>query len=314
VNKAQSVAISYSPVLIVIPAFNAGRYIKQTLLSILNSSFRDFVVVVVNDGSSDDTENEVRSVNDNRIVLVSRCNSGMSSSRNYGIELINSEFIALCDADDIWHPQKLELQIGLLSADCNVGLCYTEFVKYFDGGDTQDFLESKVVLEIDENLSGHIYHKMLLTNWALPSSVVFRRSLWDKLGPFLCDDQQTDDWEYFVRASLQFSFAKLKSPLVLYRQPSSSLSRRVPKYNVTELMRQSFIDKYGLVSPQGNNCDADQLAFRRYISNKGFFDIQLSRGGFFLGFFGLIHLLIFKKNKFSTLVTLVKSIKCRLVG
>lgn len=299
---------------VVVPAFNAGCYIKQTVLSILTSSFRDFVVIVINDGSTDNTESEVRSISDERVILVSQKNSGMSASRNYGIDLVDSEFVALCDADDLWHPRKLELQIDLMSSNKDLGLCYTEFENYYDGDDTHQFNDSSVSSEVDVTLSGYVYHKMLLTNWALPSSVIFRRSLWKRLGPFLCNDHQTDDWEYFVRASLEFKFAKIKSSLVLYRQPPVSLSRKISVINSTELMRQSFIDKYGLVSPQGYECDIDQLKLRQYIGNKSFFDTQLSRGNFRVGFFGLINMFYVDARKWSTFVTLIKSLRRRLFG
>ena len=188
-----------SRVAVIIPAYNAEQYIQKTILSRLTSNFRDYVLVVVNDGSIDSTEQKMRDIYDERIILVNRPNSGMSASRNYGIGLVDSEFIALCDADDLWHPKKLELQLKLMLTDTGIGFCYTEFSKYY-GGDTQQFYQSTVDDKIDNALSGYIYHKMLLTNWALPSSVIFRRALWNSLGPFLCYDHQTDDWEYFVRA------------------------------------------------------------------------------------------------------------------
>lgn len=299
-------------VAIVVPAFNAESYIQETLLSILSSTFRDFVLVVVNDGSTDRTESIVREIKDDRVILINRANAGMSSSRNYGIDLVDSEYIALCDADDLWHPRKLELQIGVMSSGVETDFCYTGFNKYFDGDDLLGFQQSQVTDEIDQSLSGYIYHKMLLTNWPLPSSVVFRRSLWNALGHFLCLDHQTDDWEYFVRASRLFKFAKLKSRLVLYRQPQISLSRRIPEKNSTEEMRASLIARFGLTSPQGSVVDAVELKRRMYVGMINYFDLHVSRGNFLDGASGFLKLLATHPNKTATIVKCAKSLRRRI--
>ena len=98
-------------VAVVIPAYNAERYVHDTVRSVLNSSYENISVVVVNDGSTDRTEEEVNRIKDERLVVINRANEGMSASRNFGIDAFDSEFIALVDSDDIWHPRKIELQI-----------------------------------------------------------------------------------------------------------------------------------------------------------------------------------------------------------
>lgn len=296
---------------IVIPAFNAAGFILETLHSVLDSSYSDISVVVVNDGSTDGTEDIVRTIADDRVILFNRDNFGMSASRNFGINSSESEFIALLDSDDIWHPRKIELQIGLMERYPEIGLCFSEFSKYY-GGDISDFSAASVTDEIDPDLSGFVYHKMIMTNWALPSSVLFRRSLWEEIGPFLCQDQQTDDWEYFVRASRFFKFAKIKSSLVLYRQPLNSLSRRVPEVNSTEMMRNSLIERFGLYGPQGELVDQIELEKRRYIGVRNFCDLQLSRGDLFKGFRGFVDLFIHYDRKLATALTFAKSCRRRV--
>lgn len=298
---------------VVIPSFNAENFILETLHSVLDSSYSDISVVVVNDGSTDGTEDIVKRISDDRVVLFNRNNSGMSAARNFGINSNESEFIALLDSDDIWHPRKIELQIGLMEQHPEIGLCFTEFSKYY-GGDISDFSAAPVTDEVDPGLSGFIYHKMIMTNWALPSSVMFRRSLWEKVGPFLCHDQQTDDWEYFVRASRYFKFAKIKSSLVLYRQPLNSLSRRVPEFNSTEMMRNSLIEKFGLYGPQGELVDQIELEKRRYIGIRNFCDLQLSRGDWFKGLRGFLDLFIRYDRKLATALTFAKSCRRRVLG
>lgn len=299
-------------VVVVIPAYNAADYVLETISSILASTFSDFLLVIINDGSTDDTSQVVRRIDDPRVRLIDRSNAGMSASRNYGINLFDSDFIALCDADDIWHPRKLELQLKVMRENLGVEFCFTEFSKYYGGG-VNGFNNAVVNDKLDANLSGYIYHKMLLTNWALPSSVVFTKRLWEELGPFLCEDHQTDDWEYFVRASRVARFAKLKSGLVLYRQPLRSLSRRVPLVNSTEKMRGSFIRKYGLVSPQGIKCDVKELHHRMYLGKRNFFDTHVYRGDFFKGLIGFGNMIAFENNRLATFITLLKSCRRKVI-
>ena len=300
-------------VLIVMPAYNAEHYILETLESALASTYKNIHIVVVNDGSTDRTAEIVESINDQRITLVNRTNSGMSASRNFGANTIDSDLIALLDSDDIWHPRKLELQIDYMQENTGVDFCYTGFKRYFGQGKNV-FLESDVSKDLDDDLSGYIYEKMLLDNWALPSSVLFTRSLWEKMGPFLCNDQQTDDWEYFVRASLSFRFAKLKSLLVLYRQLPNSLSRRVPKINSGEIMRESFVNKYGLRSPQGNMVDLAALDGRRYNRRIEFYDLHVNRGNFLKGAKGFLEVFLTHDKKTLTLSKFVKSTLHRLLN
>ena len=297
-------------VTVVIPAYNAESYIHETIRSVLDSTYEIIMVVVVNDGSTDRTEEEAKRLNDNRVVVINRINAGMSASRNVGIDAFDSEFIALVDSDDIWHPRKIELQIECMRNNPDIGLCFTEFEKYY-GDDFETFKNSQVNGELDECLTGYIFHKMLLTNWALPSSLLFRRSLWKEIGKFCCDDQQTDDWEYLVRASQSFKFAKLKSPLVLYRQPQTSLSRRIPKRNSTEEMRESLIDRFGLTSPQGVSVDTVELERRIYVGLINFYDAHVCLGDFREGSRGFFKLLVSHPNRIGTIVKFAKALRLR---
>ena len=261
---------------VVIPAYNAANLIGPTLESVLNTPYPDLEVIVVNDGSQDDTA-AVASSYGPRVRVITQKNAGMSASRNRGIQDSDSELIALVDSDDIWHPQKVMWQIAAFEAHPDHAYCFTEFTGW-NGGASVEFLSQPRSGVIDPGLTGWIYHKLLLTNWALPSSMMFRRQAWTTTGPFLCDDQQTDDWEYFVRASRSFKFLKLAEPFVLYRQHPGSLSRKVPARNTTEIMRESLIARYGMTSPDGANVNATELERRRYVGWSNFADAHSARG------------------------------------
>ena len=93
---------------IIIPLYNKEKDIKKTLKSVLNQSFEDFEIIIINDGSTDNSEEIVKSIIDKRIFLYTKNNEGVSIARNYGVEKATSGFIAFLDADDYWHPNHLE--------------------------------------------------------------------------------------------------------------------------------------------------------------------------------------------------------------
>ena len=93
---------------VIIPAYNAEKFIGETILSILNQSFKDLELIRVDDGSTDQTFRICNEIVDNRIQVYHRANSGVSNSRNFGAEKAKGTYLAFVDADDIWHPMKLE--------------------------------------------------------------------------------------------------------------------------------------------------------------------------------------------------------------
>jgi glycosyltransferase involved in cell wall biosynthesis len=103
---------------VIIPAYNAERFIGRTLSSALNQTFKDIEVIVVNDGSTDKTQLIVENfaVNDRRVRLFNTINRGVAMARNFGIENARGTYVAFLDADDLWHPTKIERQFNALSA------------------------------------------------------------------------------------------------------------------------------------------------------------------------------------------------------
>ncbi len=124
------VAISHTKqalVSVIVPSYNASRYISETLESVLSQTYRNFEVIVVDDGSKDNTPDIVADYarRDSRIRLVNQPNSGCGAARNRGIAEASGEFIAPLDADDVWYPQKLEKQVASLERNGeNWGLTY----------------------------------------------------------------------------------------------------------------------------------------------------------------------------------------------
>ena len=296
---------------IVVPAYNAEAFVAETVRSALSQTFADLQVTVIDDGSTDATA-ERAALGDARVRVISQQNRGMSRSRNRGIAETDSEFVALLDADDLWHPEKLRLQLDALQSRPDHDFCYTAF-DVWHGEPRPDFARQPRSGSVDEALSGWIYPHLILDNHALPSSVVWRRSAWNRLGGFLTDNQQTDDWEYLVRASTQHRFVRLAEPLVLYRQHPVSLSRRIPATNTTELMRADLIRRFGMSMPPGHEVDPQRLRDFQHRGWCNFADAHTARGDLGLSLRTFAHLLGRGPYRGRTLTKLGKSLFRRWV-
>lgn len=295
---------------VVIPAYNAEQYLAATIDSALSSTFKDLEVVVVNDGSADGTQAIAERFGD-RVRVINQSNAGMSTSRNRGIDSGDSEFIALLDSDDIWHPAKVAAQVRALEQRPEHGFSFTEFT-FWDGKGHENFAAEPRTGAVDAAFDGWVYHRLIVTNWALPSSVLFRRAAWRELGPFLCDDYKTDDWEYLVRASRHFRYVRLHEPMVLYRQHPHSLSQRVAAQPVGELMRDALIRKFGTASPDGQEVDRAALEWESYQGWSNFADAHCARGDLGNGLKAFAQLLARGPRRADTAVKLAKSLYRRI--
>ncbi|MEL4306297.1 glycosyltransferase family 2 protein [Methanococcoides sp. LMO-2] len=111
---------------VIMPVYNAEKYLKDAIESILNQSFKNFELLIINDGSNDKSKAIIESHNDSRIRLLNNEeNSGLAKVRNKGIYEAKGEYIAWLDADDISHPLRLEKQVKLLDSHPDVGICGT---------------------------------------------------------------------------------------------------------------------------------------------------------------------------------------------
>ena len=118
---------------IIIPAYNAEKYLESTIQSVINQTYTDWELIIINDGSNDGTLELISNFKDrdSRIKVFSYENAGVAHSRNRGIAKARGEYIAFLDADDLWTPNKLEMQLEALQNNLDVGVAYS-WVDYID--------------------------------------------------------------------------------------------------------------------------------------------------------------------------------------
>jgi glycosyltransferase involved in cell wall biosynthesis len=197
--------------------------------SLLNQTFDDFEAIVVNDGSSDETEKWVSQIENPKVKLISQENQGLAGARNMGIAHATGEYIAFLDADDLWEPTKLEKQVAVLEENPEVGLVYTWVALV----DEQGKFTGRI---FKNNAEGDVWNQLTEHNIVECGSVAMvRRSCFETVGVF---DQSlrsfVEDWDLWLRIASCYSFKVIKEPLVYYRQISTSASRN------WEAMEQSF--------------------------------------------------------------------------
>jgi glycosyltransferase involved in cell wall biosynthesis len=117
---------------IIIPTYNAGQYIEEALASVFAQSFQDFEVIIIDDGSTDDTAQKVKALSDPRILYVYKENQGPAIARNHGLNLVRGEYIAFLDVDDLWQPNKLEMHLNLMKNSPLMGMSFSWFQILFD--------------------------------------------------------------------------------------------------------------------------------------------------------------------------------------
>ena len=222
---------------VVIPSYNAARYVVTAVESVLAQTFKDYEILVVDDGSTDDTKEVLNKYGDS-IRYLYKPNGGVSSARNYGIEESRGKYVALLDADDFWMPEKLAKQIAVLEADENIGLCYASTEKVAENLQTVlGYIEAKTYED---------YCEALLLNLNIVagscSSAVVRRDVTQKTNGFDAEFSTCADWEYWLRLSLLTKFAPVAEYLVKYRVVAGSMSSDpfVSKRDTEGVLRKFF--------------------------------------------------------------------------
>jgi glycosyltransferase involved in cell wall biosynthesis len=208
-----------SKVAAIIPCFNHGRYLAEAVESVLAQTYSEVELVVVNDGSTDDTKAVASSFGE-RIRYLEHENRGLCASRNRAIEETESEYIAFLDADDRWQPEKLARQIPLLEADPRVGLVHTDGLICTEQGVGERILAAAE----PSSLSGELFERLLLGNPILGPSVVARRSCLDKVGLFDENLGGCGDWDLWLRICRRWKAAYVAEPLLLYRRHTEAVS------------------------------------------------------------------------------------------
>jgi hypothetical protein len=215
---------------VVIPAFNVAPYISEAVCSALDQTLRNIEVIVVDDGSTDATSkilDQIRSArDDSRLRIIKQDNGGLSAARNTGIRNARGSFIGFLDADDIWAPEKAELQIGLMRADDTIGISFS-YSEYL----TEDGDRTGSILFADQ-MEPSLHDMIRRNHVGNGSTPIVRRECFVIAGLFREELRSCEDYEMWCRILWMTPYRALclPKPLTLYRLRENSLSFNSMKF------------------------------------------------------------------------------------
>jgi len=220
------------PVSVVVPAYNAARFIDEALASVHAQTRRPAEIIVVDDGSTDDTAARARA---NGAVVVSQRNQGLSGARNTGIRHASQPWVALLDADDLWEPRKLELQWAAATLCPDAGVVFTDVTRFSAHGivDPSIFGRTKHYRAVRRTELGDgivrcerdsLQQAFVKENFFSPSAAMIRRDVLLAVGLFDTTVTHREDRDMWLRLLAVTDVAVVELPLMRYRVHGSGLS------------------------------------------------------------------------------------------
>jgi glycosyltransferase involved in cell wall biosynthesis len=245
---------------VVIATYNMGQYLPLAIDSVLNQTWSNLEVVVIDDGSQDDTREQMtRYEEDTRVRYFPTENRGQPRAKNRGLQESKGDFIAFCDADDLWQPHKLKVQIPYFE-NPEVGVVYSE-VSYIDQhGDPVD-------KEIPyERHSGAVTEKLVIKNFVPFGTAVIRKACIDKDGTFDESLPMGIDWDLWLRYSMNWQFQYVPEATYTYRIWPGQMSKNyIGRYKNAFLILEKFLE-------------ANPDALSKALQAKAWADMYVSRG------------------------------------
>ncbi len=241
---------------VVIPSWNARRWIAATIDSVLQQTQPVHEIIVVDDGSIDGTAEFLRSAYPS-VRVVRQANAGVSVARNRGIACAQGEWVAFIDADDIWLPDKLQRQLALVQERPEAQMVCSGWQSWTctDPAPPPALL-TQLANEPDDSArwggpSGWIYGDLLKACCVWTSTVVMHRDLLARTGGFDPALSIGEDLDLWLRASRLTPIARVPRPLALYRQHGANTTHRAPTVNHQAGVVKRAVARWGLASPDG---------------------------------------------------------------
>ncbi len=251
---------------VIMPAYNAEKFIREAIFSVLGQTYPSIELIIVDDGSSDTTPQILEEFS-GTINLIQQPNLGPAAARNRGVKEAKGELLAFIDADDVWHLEKISVQVEYLRNNPNIGICFGKKFEWLPNtqGDYPErphfnlnINSSKIVLED----SGWIYPRVLFSSIIHIVSALIKRNIWDGLEGMDEKLRCGEDYDFFIRASLVTEVAALDQYLSWYRKHPNSITYRArPEVDEANVVL-SAIRRFGVTGRDGARVDEKKLNSR----------------------------------------------------
>jgi glycosyltransferase involved in cell wall biosynthesis len=225
---------------VILCVYNGGNTIERTIESVLNQTFTEFELIIINDGSKDNTLEVISRFNDRRIQVLSYPNRGLATSRNRGLANATGDYISFIDADDLWSADKLESQAIALEENLKAAVAYS-WVDRIDQGD-------RIICRGGHHTAtGNVLAHLLLADITdSGSNALIRKLAFEEVGTYEESMSSGQDWDMAIRLAARYEFVVIPRSQVFYRASSSSISANVRRL---EAGCRKTIDRAFKISP-----------------------------------------------------------------
>lgn len=226
---------------VIIPTYNRAHLVGRAVRSVLAQTYQDFEVIVVDDGSVDNTQEMMKGFNEKGIIYIKHpSNKGVSAARNTGIKHAKGKYVAFQDSDDEWLPDKLEKQIRVFeNAKPDTGLIYTGMWRIKNN--RKKFIPGHAIKKREGNI-----HDILLERCFVGTpTTLIRKECFKRIGMFDENLRCADDWDMWIRISEHYAFAYIDEPLVIsHCQPDSISQDRDTGPKASEMILAKHYGKF----------------------------------------------------------------------
>jgi len=218
---------------VIIPTYNSAIYLPEAIESVLAQTYKDFEIIVIDDGSTDNTKDAVTPYLD-RIIFLDGPNGGPCKARNRGIQKSSSEYVAFLDADDMWYPDKLECQMAVFSENQHYDMVHSD--ASYSRKNTSE--EGRTWFSFKKHVKvGWIYSELLNECFIILSSVIVKRECLEKAGLF---DENVERWhgyDLYLRIAVESQIGLVNKPLFFRRIHESNRFYSDPLSEVKSLIK-----------------------------------------------------------------------------
>lgn len=230
---------------IIITAYNAERYIKRAILSVLNQTRKDIEVVVIDDGSTDHTAEIVKSFRDSRIRYIYQKNQNVGSARNRGIRESRGKYLTFLDPDDEYLPEKVAAEAEFLESNPEYQAVYCDTVQFYSDN------PEKLFRKKGQKPSGNIFPHLLHSSVVNPNTFMATKDLIEKVGMFDEDPDSPEDWELWLRiAGAGYLFGYIDRALVRVEMRKDSRTTSDVNFRGKKYLLEIFENVFSAMSPK----------------------------------------------------------------
>ncbi|MDD3150026.1 MAG: glycosyltransferase [Candidatus Gastranaerophilales bacterium] len=224
---------------IIVTTYNRAEYLEECISSIINQTYKNIEILIIDDGSTDNTSDVVKKYFDSRIKYIYQENSGQNSAKNKGLLASNGQYITILDSDDMILPDKIEKQVEILESNEDVGLVYCGS---FIINEKNEIIGQQKI----KKHNGNVLNQLLRTNFLYNgSNALFRRDCIEKAGIFEDSINRMTDWFLYLKFAMYFDFYCLDEYLVKYRVHCNNMSCGFEKYEIAgfDILNKIFVHK-----------------------------------------------------------------------